>query len=427
MSGRKKHRGANEYLQYLKGELSNQERHSFEKELEGDPFGKEALEGLETLTPEQSEEDILLLHSRMRKRLGKKRRIAWYSAAASIASLLIIGTIFLQIYDLNPEVAEETFDEEVYTPPQSATPKGSEPKKIIAEEMPEESAEELAEEQEREVTRIPAQEEKDEAKSSKGPGEVISEGPSKVAEVQVAEAPMADVIMEDIDSERVTHVEAEAIPQDKEDQYDYIVAETKAAPIAEETPDEDAGRRARIRSERLNQAAAGKPEEIQKKAFIEEPETQLVSHQVSGIVVSGEDMEPLPGATVVMKGSNTGVITDMDGFFNLPVQDDSNSTIVASFVGMETQEYQFEESEELQLVMQPDALTLDEVVVVGRGIQPTGVPTGAYSTVKLGDEIPGSQRSAQPSDGYRAFKQYIEENIQFPEVKTTSDRVVVVL
>ena len=41
--------------------------------------------------------------------------------------------------------------------------------------------------------------------------------------------------------------------------------------------------------------------------------------------------------------------------------------------------------------------------------------------------IPGSQRSAQPSVGYRAFKQYIENNIQFPEVETTTDRVVVIL
>ena len=385
MSGRKKHRTANQYLQYLKGELSNQERNSFERDLEGDPFNREALEGLETLTPAQAEEDILSLHTRLRKRLRRRRRIAWYSAAASIASLLIIGTVFLQIYDFNPEVAEETLNEEVYTPAHSESSESSVPEDKIVDET-------------REVQILEALEEEavvSEAQVTEDPVSVTPVSKAAVRETQITEAPISEVtieedIAEDPEPEMITYVEAEATLQDKDTQFDYIVSETKAVPMEEEIIKEDAGGRAKRRNEGLNQPTA--------------------SREVSGTVVSGEDLKPLPGAAVAMKGSSKGVVTEADGSFTLPMQDDSSATVVASFVGMETQEYNFEEGEDLQLVMQPDAMMLNEVVV----LEPQAAPQ---------DNI----RSAQPLVGFPAFKDYIKENIQFTEVETTTDRVVVIL
>ncbi len=100
---------------------------------------------------------------------------------------------------------------------------------------------------------------------------------------------------------------------------------------------------------------------------------------------------------------------------------------MASFVGMETQEYQFDEDTNIQLVMQPAAMALDEVVMVGEGIHHAGAPTGAYSVVKRGDDQKGSSRAAQPIGGYDAFKNYIEESIQFPDVEASTEREVVVI
>ena len=111
MSGKKKHRTADELLQYMRGELSNQERYALEREMETDPFEKEALEGMEDLTHGEAEADILSLHARLRKRLARRRRIAIYSAAATVGSLLIIGTIFIQIFDISPRTANETISE----------------------------------------------------------------------------------------------------------------------------------------------------------------------------------------------------------------------------------------------------------------------------------------------------------------------------
>ncbi|HDS07811.1 MAG TPA: energy transducer TonB [Bacteroides sp.] len=118
MSGKKKYRSAGDFLQYLKGAFSFRERHQFERDLEADPFAKEALEGLERISPDQAEEDLLNLYSRLGERMANKRpagrkpaskrRIAVYSAAAAVAALLIVGTVFLRLYDFNPDQAEET-------------------------------------------------------------------------------------------------------------------------------------------------------------------------------------------------------------------------------------------------------------------------------------------------------------------------------
>ena len=69
MSDRRNNRRVQDFLQYLRGETSGRERNLFERELEGDPFAKEAMEGFEQLSDAQLEEDLLSLHDRLRKRI----------------------------------------------------------------------------------------------------------------------------------------------------------------------------------------------------------------------------------------------------------------------------------------------------------------------------------------------------------------------
>ena len=407
MSVKKKHRTANEYLHYLKGDLSSQERHTFEKELEADPFEKEALEGMESLTSDQAEEDILTLHSRLRKRLGKKRRIAWYSAAASIASLLIVGTVFLQIYDFNPEKAEKTLDEEAF----NVAPLTEQAESITAEEDFEEGVEE--------TTREVSTREVSTSEISTNTERRDEKGPANVTGIQVSEAPV----------ERAPYPETpveEALPLEAESDA-IMYKEAEAIPVEEKEPETETGKRSDRRSKQLSQPAATQPVETQKKASSQADYARLVSRQVSGEVISAEDMEPLPGASVAVKGSNTGVVTDMNGIFTLPVQDDSDRTIVASFVGMETLEYQFDDDTQIKLVMQPNALILNEVVLVDQGIQPSAMPAGGYTTDQMKEHEDQRSGPAQPSGGFKAFKQYMEESIKYPDVESTAERAVVIL
>jgi len=115
MCAKKRNITSSDFLRYLNDELSNQERHDLERRLEADAFDREAMEGLESISPAKAEKDILSLHANLEKRLGRRKRIAWYSIAASVISILIVGTIFLNIYDLNPDdTASEDNTEESF-------------------------------------------------------------------------------------------------------------------------------------------------------------------------------------------------------------------------------------------------------------------------------------------------------------------------
>ena len=121
MSAKRRHRSAADFLKYRNGELSDRERNAFERDMEADPFLKEAMEGMEQAGPGELEEDLLEIHGRMRKRMVRRRRVAWYSIAATITSLLIVGTVFLKIHDFNPDRDEMDVPASELLPAQSQT------------------------------------------------------------------------------------------------------------------------------------------------------------------------------------------------------------------------------------------------------------------------------------------------------------------
>lgn len=105
---------------------------------------------------------------------------------------------------------------------------------------------------------------------------------------------------------------------------------------------------------------------------------------VKGTVTSGEDGLPVVGASVLVKGTTIGTITDVDGRFSIQNLPASAPTIVVSFVGMKSQELPVSQ-EEMEIVLNPDAETLDEVVVTAQGLSRKEKSLG-YSTQKVGGE-----------------------------------------
>ena len=93
--------------------------------------------------------------------------------------------------------------------------------------------------------------------------------------------------------------------------------------------------------------------------------------------------EPLIGVSVVIKGTATGVVTDLDGNFSLNGK--VGDIIQFSFIGMVSQEHTFSGTP-IQVVMQDDSKMLDEVVVVGYGTQKKVNLTGSVSTVNYEDQ-----------------------------------------
>ena len=153
-----------------------------------------------------------------------------------------------------------------------------------------------------------------------------------------------------------------------------------------------------------NANAAGAPQEVQQ-----------ATKKITGTVVDA--MGPVIGASVVEKGTTNGTVTDFDGNFTLNVK--PGATIVVSFIGFETQEIKVGNLENFQITMKDDNAVLEEVVVVGYGVQKKKLVTGATVQVK-GEDIaklnttnaltamqsstPGvqiTQTSSQPGKGFK--------------------------
>ena len=105
---------------------------------------------------------------------------------------------------------------------------------------------------------------------------------------------------------------------------------------------------------------------------------------VSGTVTDNQG-QPLPGTSVVLKGTTTGTQTDFDGNFTLDNIPD-NGVLVFSYVGFTTQEIPIDSQNSINITLLEDAQALDEVVVVGYGTQKKEDITGSIAVVK-GDDV----------------------------------------
>lgn len=117
----------------------------------------------------------------------------------------------------------------------------------------------------------------------------------------------------------------------------------------------------------------------------------IVVASITG-VVTDEDGLPLPGATIVIKGANIGVTTDLDGRFEIEAK--PGDILEVSYIGMETKEVTVESETVINIQLSTNSETLDEVVVVGYGTQRQKDLTGAITRVKSEDFTPGTNSNA---------------------------------
>ena len=105
--------------------------------------------------------------------------------------------------------------------------------------------------------------------------------------------------------------------------------------------------------------------------------------QIKGVVVSGGDNFPLPGVNVVVKGTTIGTMTDLTGQFSFAVP--AKSILSITYIGYKPVEVIADGSKVMNIVLQEDSELLDEVVVVGYGVQKKSVVTAAISRVTAED------------------------------------------
>lgn len=102
--------------------------------------------------------------------------------------------------------------------------------------------------------------------------------------------------------------------------------------------------------------------------------------QISGNITD-ENGEPLPGANILEKGTTNGTTSDAEGEYNLAVMDE-NSVLIFSFIGYTSQEVTVGNQTAINIKLEPDFRTLNEVVVVGYGTIKKSDLTGSVSSVK---------------------------------------------
>jgi len=138
---------------------------------------------------------------------------------------------------------------------------------------------------------------------------------------------------------------------------------------------------------------------------------------IEGTVISSEDGLPIPGVSIVIKGTTRGTVSNVDGKFELAAETDSALMLVAKFIGMEPQEVTAKPDSDLLIAMNNDKMALEEVVVVGYGV----------SRKQDQEEAEPVHIVPQPAGGSRAFKEYLEENLVYPSGIAKKTREVVVL
>jgi TonB-linked SusC/RagA family outer membrane protein len=101
---------------------------------------------------------------------------------------------------------------------------------------------------------------------------------------------------------------------------------------------------------------------------------------ITGVVTAGDSKEPLPGVTVVIQGTSSGVITDLDG--NYSIKASENNELTFSFVGYLPETITVGDQTVVDITLIPDIMGLEEVVVIGYGTVKKEDLTGAVSVVE---------------------------------------------
>ena len=114
---------------------------------------------------------------------------------------------------------------------------------------------------------------------------------------------------------------------------------------------------------------------------------------ITGFVTSSEDNQPLPGVAVVIKGTNNGTITNIDGYYSIEVSA-GDSILLFRFVGMQVQETEIDGRKEINVILRPETVQLEQIVVTALGINRESKALGYSATNVSGDELTQSREGS---------------------------------
>lgn len=335
---------------YLRGEMSPAEMHALERKALSDPFLADALEGAGSVSRDDFTADVESLKPVSRRPIFTPLRIA---AAVVILSASGLLTLYLWPGDQQSTLTSNEVQRQGPSAVDSAKQSTSEPKK--ADQLLSLNKEEQ-----------PATEDQ----SARARSEETPKATGGVAETERRE----ELVVPESQEKNVA--EEELVQRDS-------IAPSVSPTVAQAAPLKDAAA--------TSGAAA-------RKANTDDVHP---ANRVNGFVNLASDGIALPGVNVMVKGSDKGTVTDMNGYFSLDVAE-PKPVLVFSFIGMETKEVQAGAQGPVSVAMTEDVSQLSEIVVTGR--KPYTDPN-AEPVIKL----------AEPAGGIKAYDNYLEANLRYPQ------------
>jgi len=353
----------NDIEKYKKGELTAAEMHALEKQALSDPFLADALEGLEHISSQEFSVDMAQLKSAMRVE-KKTTTWIWPLRIAAGVILAVLGVWWF----VSQMSKDQTEGELALQKSEELKPAADQPAPIsdtiIATPAPKQN-QQLALSKPKEV----------ESKTQPLPTETTK----NLQGLAVAEKPTIEA------DKAITEAEAKEMPP--------VAAHAEAKEEREALPSKDDYKIVAKEAAENKKAAAPAME----------PVTALrktsIGETISGKVVSAEDGTPLPGVNVVVAGTNVGVVTDVNGNYQLqsPV---TKPNLSFSFIGLKTKQLQVD-GNKADISLETDTAQLSEVVVVG------------YGAARDENYTPLIKK-AEPVGGLKAYNRYLDNDARYP-------------
>lgn len=365
---------------YKKGELSSSEMHKLERKALDDPFLADALEGIDGVSAREMSSDLAGLRDQLKTRTsGKAKTVShgtWMMRIAAALTILFIGTYLLKTLTDKDAKQDVVLNRNSYAPP---APLADSIKTAESQSAKESD------------TEIPAAGEvasSSPTSKKKSPENLSSDADAFATEESVASNHQGISIQDNV-----------VVSDDTQGDTDVTTAKPVESPPVQSSPhemdDTQAAPVTRTRSESIAKSSSG---------YIAGQPSEAVENKkvVKGQVLDSQDGKGLPGVNVTIAGTNTGTVTDGEGYYEIALNA-VNDGLQYSFIGFENQEVVPGSSDKVDVTLQPDYAQLSEVVVVGYGV--------AKDTL---DDFPILEM-ASPKGGRKAYKQYLVSELRYPE------------
>ena len=378
---------------YLKGELDAKDMHRLERQALDDPFLMDALEGYENAGSGQQAQ-LNELAGRLQQRIGKqeKRIIPWRLLAAA-ASILLACTLGWLWFSKDQSAKTSSVADLVKPVNKSDT---------IAAQAPV-----LEKTEEKAIPRAAPQLAEAKKYTASAAVPVISQSDITVPD-QLATAPVHDTAVDDTTPLNEMVVMSYSARKKKE-----VISSMVSKP-------------AELKKTQLNsngQLLTAKVDGVTTNSntnsgYANSKITQGTAagylldkvnadNTIKGMVLARDDHSPIPGASVYIKGTNTGVLTDAAGKFTINA-DSGKTNLVVKYIGYNTAEVSTGNKDSLKTIaLEPANNSLSEVVV-----------TSALGLGKNSAEAPASIIGAHPKEGWHSFKKYLTRNATSPDGQT---------